>query len=320
MSGMTRSIPNISSSGNMRPQSMTTMSSPYSNTYMFLPISPTPPSGMILSGMLEVGMTVSFRSEKGGVRRDVRGRLGEEDRAGRHGADGAGGWGRWTVAACCGAPRPRLEERGRDRRDVVVARPFDVWRAERCGRVVHRKHEGIGRTRRRVDRPDRAVRLRDAAAGHEPAERMATERHDERRVEDLELALEIGGTGGNLVRFRIAILRGAALDDVGDEHLVASPAERREELDEQVAGPPDERTALAVFVLARSLADEDDLRVGVALPWHGPRPCLVEPAARAGSDVGGHLLERRQALVVGHAEPSALAPTGSRTSSPCGRS
>src|SRR4051794_24318054 len=47
MSGTTRSIPNISSSGNIRPQSITTMSSPYSKTYMFLPISPTPPSGMI---------------------------------------------------------------------------------------------------------------------------------------------------------------------------------------------------------------------------------------------------------------------------------
>src|SRR6266576_4973411 len=129
MSGMTRSIPNISSSGNMSPQSMTTMSSPYSNTYMFLPISPTPPSGMILSGVLEVGMVVSFRSEEGGVRRDVSRRLGEEDRAWRHGGDGAGRGGRWTVVRCCGAARPRLEERGRDRRDVVVARPFDVGRA-----------------------------------------------------------------------------------------------------------------------------------------------------------------------------------------------
>jgi hypothetical protein len=50
MSGMTRSMPNISSSGNMRPQSMTTISSRYSKTYMFLPISPTPPSGMMRSG------------------------------------------------------------------------------------------------------------------------------------------------------------------------------------------------------------------------------------------------------------------------------
>src|SRR3990172_11547932 len=51
MSGTTRSMPNISSSGNIRPQSMTTMSSPYSKTNMFLPISPTPPSGMIRSGV-----------------------------------------------------------------------------------------------------------------------------------------------------------------------------------------------------------------------------------------------------------------------------
>ena len=48
---MTRSMPNISSSGNINPQSMTTMSSPYSKTYMFLPISPTPPSGMMRSGV-----------------------------------------------------------------------------------------------------------------------------------------------------------------------------------------------------------------------------------------------------------------------------
>src|SRR4029077_15327400 len=55
MSGMTRSMPNISSSGNISPQSMTTISSPYSNTYMFLPISPTPPSGMMRSGWSLVG-------------------------------------------------------------------------------------------------------------------------------------------------------------------------------------------------------------------------------------------------------------------------
>src|SRR5512143_2271834 len=55
MSGMTRSIPNISSSGSIRPQSITTISSRYSKTYMFLPISPTPPSGMIRSGWSLVG-------------------------------------------------------------------------------------------------------------------------------------------------------------------------------------------------------------------------------------------------------------------------
>src|SRR6187455_3569592 len=49
-------MPNISSSGNIRPQSITTMSSPYSKQYMFLPISPTPPSGMMRSGVLGSGI------------------------------------------------------------------------------------------------------------------------------------------------------------------------------------------------------------------------------------------------------------------------
>ena len=44
---MTRSIPNMSSSGNARPQSTTTMLSPYSNAVMFMPICSRPPSGMI---------------------------------------------------------------------------------------------------------------------------------------------------------------------------------------------------------------------------------------------------------------------------------
>src|SRR5207344_844193 len=66
---MTRSIPNISSSGNMRPQSMTTISSRYSNTYMFLPISPTPPSGMMRSGWSDVlvGIWVLEQGELVGV-------------------------------------------------------------------------------------------------------------------------------------------------------------------------------------------------------------------------------------------------------------
>src|SRR6059036_911003 len=49
MSGITRSIPSMPSSGNMSPASTTTMSSPTSIASMFLPISPTPPSGTIRS-------------------------------------------------------------------------------------------------------------------------------------------------------------------------------------------------------------------------------------------------------------------------------
>src|SRR3990172_5151102 len=47
MSGITRSIPGISSSGNIRPASITSRSPADSTAIMFNPISPRPPRGMI---------------------------------------------------------------------------------------------------------------------------------------------------------------------------------------------------------------------------------------------------------------------------------
>src|ERR671934_2326311 len=81
MSGMTRSIPSISSSGNISPASTTMRSSPSSSASMFLPISPTPPSGMTRSGAL------GLAKERDLLRRDLfrlarRGRGGEEQREG----------------------------------------------------------------------------------------------------------------------------------------------------------------------------------------------------------------------------------------------
>src|SRR5712691_2059261 len=54
MSGMTRSIPSMPSSGNISPASTTTMSSPTSIASMFLPISPTPPSGITRSDAFDL--------------------------------------------------------------------------------------------------------------------------------------------------------------------------------------------------------------------------------------------------------------------------
>ena len=49
ISGITKSTPNISSSGKDSPQSTAIISSPYSKTVMFFPISCNPPSGIILN-------------------------------------------------------------------------------------------------------------------------------------------------------------------------------------------------------------------------------------------------------------------------------
>ena len=48
-SGITKSIPSISSSGKAKPQSTRIMSFSYSNTVIFLPISSNPPNGIIFN-------------------------------------------------------------------------------------------------------------------------------------------------------------------------------------------------------------------------------------------------------------------------------
>src|SRR3989304_10136846 len=71
MSGMTRSTPSISSSGNMRPASTMVRSSPSSKTIMFLPISPRPPRGITrsFSVMLEEPHLLWLRLRSGLLRR-----------------------------------------------------------------------------------------------------------------------------------------------------------------------------------------------------------------------------------------------------------
>src|SRR5581483_716363 len=60
MSGTTMSTPSSSSSGNMRPASMTMMSSPKRRARQFMPNSPSPPRGMICS--LSEAMNLQFRA------------------------------------------------------------------------------------------------------------------------------------------------------------------------------------------------------------------------------------------------------------------
>ena len=149
------------------------------------------------------------------------------------------------------------------------------------------------------------MRLRDPRTRHEGRHREPSEGHDDRRIEHLELATQIRRAGRDLVGLRVAIVRRPAFDDVGDEHVLAPPADRGQQLHEQVAGTTDERPALAVLVEAGALADEDDLGLRVALAWDRPRARGVQPAVRADPDLRGDGLERDSALDVGHAVASA---------------
>ncbi len=135
-----------------------------------------------------------------------------------------------------------------------------------------------GREQRGVDagageRELAAAQLGDALLGVEQQlRREVAQRHDDARADQLELTVEPGCARLDLVGLRIAVARRAALHDVGDVHVVAREAHALDELGEELAGATDEGLALEVFLLARALADEQQVGVGTADAEHHLRP------------------------------------------------
>src|SRR3989454_1812270 len=151
MSGMTRSMPSIPSSGNMRPASTTTMSSPTSIASMFLPISPTPPSGITRSDVFDLA------KERYLLHRLFL-RL----------------FRRW-----------RGREEQRQRREIGVERIAQSRLMQRRGGVVHGEdQEAVGGLSRF------AVDARDRLAGEELPHRVPAEGDDDARLQDLEMAAQ----------------------------------------------------------------------------------------------------------------------------------
>ncbi len=90
------------------------------------------------------------------------------------------------------------------------------------------------------------------------------ERADHAGLDELDLRCQPALAVLDLGRERIAVARRAALEDVGDEHLVAAKTDLGEQAVEQGTRLADERQSLAVLVGPGRLADEHEVRVGVA--------------------------------------------------------
>src|SRR6185503_16800399 len=151
MSGMTRSMPSISSSGNMSPASTTMMSSPCSSASMFFPISPTPPSGMTRSA------SVTEQRRLHGwllLRRGLRGSGLQIERERGHVGD------------------ERAAQRGL---------------MERRGGVVHRENGQAASFGRPSHFP---VNSGNGLIWKELVHRMSAERDDDARLEDLEVSAQ----------------------------------------------------------------------------------------------------------------------------------
>src|SRR2546425_2787084 len=249
MSGMTMSMPSICSSGNMRPASIKRMSSPCSIAIMFFPISPTPPSGMIRTGLAK---------ERHLLRRLRLRRL-----------RGRGG-----------GTRRGLEEL-RERLEVLLQVRSQRGLVERGGGVEDREDRDA------VLLSGTSVDARDGFAGKELVHGVAAQGHDDLRPQRREVSLEPDVAGGHLLRQRVTVLRRTVAHDVRDEDLAAVQADARQQLIQQLAGRADERAALDVLVVARGLPEEQDPGFRAALAWDGLTRAAVERAGRAGSDLAG---------------------------------
>jgi hypothetical protein len=132
------------------------------------------------------------------------------------------------------------------------------------------------------------VDLRDLRARHERRQRVAAERDHERRVDQLELAVQPADRVRHLVGARVAVARRPRLQDVGDVDRVARQAGLAEELVEQPPGAADERPAGRVLARARRLADQHDLGRDGTLAGHRvlARLARLEAAAAMRADLG----------------------------------
>ena len=172
------------------------------------------------------------------------------------GVDGVAG--RWRPAVACGggagsrslARRSRAaSEDGRDAGHVLVALALDRRRPQRRRRVVHGEDRGVARAGRGIGR---------SASCRGPARcaRPGMNRPIEWRPSVTTTAgsrtsswrCEVRRAGRDLVGLGVAVAGRPALDDVGDEDVVAPPADVAEQVHEQAAGAADERPALAVLV------------------------------------------------------------------------
>ena len=120
--------------------------------------------------------------------------------------------------------------------------------------------------------------------------REVAERNDHARFDELELTIEPGRAGLDLVRLRIAVAGRTTLHDVRDVHVGPRQPDAFDELRKQLAGPADEGLTFQILLLARSFAHEHQIGIGAAHTEDHLRTPAREFAQgageRGGSDVG----------------------------------
>src|SRR5450759_559619 len=183
--------------------------------------------------------------------------------------------------------RRRIQERLEVRLDpieVVLEVSHQSAVVQRGGRVVERHVSDVTSLEEApVDARDRAL------TGHQALKRVATEDENDLRPHELQLAFEIWRARLGFVGHRVAVHGRAALENVGDVHVRPAQPDPRKKSVEQLAGRAHERLALAVFVEARSLTDDQDVGRTRTDPRHRLGASGMQSAVRARADRGVEL-------------------------------
>src|SRR5262249_40096937 len=94
--------------------------------------------------------------------------------------------------------------------------------------------------------------------------RKCSETTNDLRANGGKLLPEKWIAGTNLVWFRIAVIRRAALQNIANVNVFALKVDRLDDLREQLAGAHDEGQALLIFVVSGSFTNEDELGFGIS--------------------------------------------------------
>ena len=153
-----------------------------------------------------------------------------------------------------------------------------------------------------------AVDARDRVAREELGHRVPAEGDDDPRTQNLEMATKPNVAGGDLLGQRIAVLRWAVTDDIGDEDLAAVEADAREQLVEELAGRAHERPSLQVLVVAGRLAEEEDPGLRGTVARNGLPRAPMERARGAGANLSRDQLEVRPRRILHGADYGPREP------------
>src|SRR5258705_6320163 len=155
-----------------------------------------------------------------------------------------------------------LGQQGRQLCEVFAQELLDRFRPQGGSRMEDREQQNHAAPDLALLRPP--VHPRDPGRiAREQLGREVAERADDLRLDQLDLAEQVGLAGLDLLGQRVAVARWAAADHVRDERVRALDPHLCEQIVEKLSRPSHERKPLLVLVRARRLADGAQVRVGL---------------------------------------------------------